>query len=108
MSRKQSLNEETELNIITVDLGTSSVRVGLVSPSLKILDLIQFPVDLITNAQGKAEQDANEIINATLVALTKFSIILKPASQHRWRCASQMQWRHWSALIPTFNPFSRP
>ncbi len=48
--------------IISVDLGTSSVRACLVDSSLKILKQIDQPVSLISDAPGKAVQDAQTII----------------------------------------------
>ena len=70
----------TDFHIITVDLGTSSVRVALVTPSLEIEKLIQTPVALMTNVGGMAEQDANEIIT---VALTCIGEIIRFSQENR-------------------------
>lgn len=52
--------------VVSVDLGTSSVRACLVDRSLRILKQISKPIALFTDADGKAEQDPNKILRAAL------------------------------------------
>ncbi len=55
--------------LISLDLGTSSVRACLVDAALKIRFQSQKPVSLDTDPTGKAVQDAGAIINAGLACL---------------------------------------
>lgn len=56
-------------NILSVDMGTSSVRACLVSPKLKIMHQSSRNLQLITDAKGKAEMDAEKIIQKTLTCI---------------------------------------
>ncbi len=55
--------------VISLDMGTSSVRACLVDESLHILFQHSISVKLDTGLDGRAEQDAHEIINASLDCL---------------------------------------
>lgn len=57
--------------MISVDLGTSSVRACLVDAALKIQFQTQKTVSLETDSAGKAIQDANTIINAGLACVSE-------------------------------------
>jgi len=67
------MNDQTmkrnEGSVISVDLGTSSVRACLVNHSLEILSQTRIPVSLVTDAKGKAVQDAEDIIKAGIVCI---------------------------------------
>ena len=55
--------------IIAVDLGTSSVRAALIDNRLKIHKQSGRPVSLDTDAEGKAEQDTNDLLSATAACI---------------------------------------
>jgi len=57
--------------IITVDLGTSSVRAALIDNHLKISKQSGRPVSIDTDAEGKAEQDTNELLAAAVTCITE-------------------------------------
>ena len=59
------------MNVISVDLGTSSVRAAMVNESLELLHQESLPVSLMTDSAGKAEQDANGILSASRVCIQK-------------------------------------
>ena len=59
--------------VITLDMGTSSVRACLVDESLKILYQRSISVNLNSELDGRAEQDVEEIINASLTCLADVS-----------------------------------
>lgn len=52
--------------VISVDLGTSSIRACFIDPNLNIIHSEQKSVKISTDADGKAEQDPIEIITAAL------------------------------------------
>jgi gluconokinase len=56
--------------VISLDMGTSSVRACLVDESLSILFQRSVNVRLDSGLDGRAEQDAVEIIDAVLTCLT--------------------------------------
>jgi len=68
--------------LISIDLGTSSIRVALTNNELKVIFLKQFPVSLQMDGLGKAVQDADEIIK---LALDGLSTVLK------WADANQVK-----------------
>jgi len=57
------------MNIISVDMGTSSVRACLVDPNLQIKHQASRNIQLNTNAGGKAEQDVEHVLAQTLVCI---------------------------------------
>ena len=59
--------------VISLDMGTSSVRACLVDSSLRILFQRSIPVNLDSGLDGRAEQSADEIINASLTCLADVS-----------------------------------
>ncbi len=59
------------MNIISVDLGTSSVRAAIVNDSLEILYQESLTVSLVTDSEGKAEQDADEILSSAVICIQK-------------------------------------
>jgi len=52
--------------VISVDIGTSSVRACLVNSDLSILFQAQEFIDLFTDINGKAEQDPTQVIEASM------------------------------------------
>ena len=59
--------------VISLDMGTSSVRACLVDGSLKILFQRSIPVNLDSGLDGRAEQNAEEVISACLNCLADVS-----------------------------------
>ena len=59
--------------VISLDMGTSSMRACLVDESLRILFQRSITVDLNSGLDGRAEQNAEEIINASLTCLADVS-----------------------------------
>ena len=59
--------------VISLDMGTSSVRACLVDGSLRILFQRSVNVDLNSGLDGRAEQNAEAIINASLTCLADVS-----------------------------------
>jgi gluconokinase len=57
--------------VISVDLGTSSVRACLVNSDLTILFNAQEPLDLTTDFKGKAEQDPDRVLDASLRTISQ-------------------------------------
>ena len=64
----KSINSNPDA-VITLDMGTSSVRACLVDDSLKILFQRSVPVNLDSGLDGRAEQSAEEVISACLNCL---------------------------------------
>jgi gluconokinase len=56
-------------NILSVDMGTSSVRACLVNPLLQVQHQSSQNLQLETNAQGKAEMDAEKVLKKTLICV---------------------------------------
>ncbi len=52
------------MNVISVDLGTSSVRAAIVSDTLELLFQESVPVSLLTDSTRKAEVSAEEILSS--------------------------------------------
>jgi gluconokinase len=75
--------KKSEFNIIAVDLGTSSVRAGLVTPSLEVLTQTRIPVSLHTDASGMAEQTAHEIITASLECIEEIFRYAQATGAHQ-------------------------
>ncbi len=73
------MNGLSEGYVISIDLGTSSVRACLVNRSLKMLFQSQRPVSLETDRYGKAVQDAENIIDAGLNCIAE---VLDWAEKH--------------------------
>ena len=67
---KKTMLKNKESNVISVDIGTSSVRACLVDPTLNIIYHTQSPINLSIDIGGKAEQDSDEIINAAFKCIT--------------------------------------
>lgn len=61
--------------VVSVDLGTGSVRACLVNPSLGVIFQAKETLELITDFGGKAEQDPNQVIASALS-------VIKQASTH--------------------------
>jgi gluconokinase len=57
------------MNILSVDIGTSSVRACLVSPDLQIQHQTSRGIQLKTNATGKAELDVENVLKKTLTCI---------------------------------------
>lgn len=68
-----------ENHIISVDLGTSSIRACLVNFSLRILFQVSQPIPLTTTEQGQAEQDAESIVE---IAMGCINQVLQWAEDH--------------------------
>ncbi|MEK6256068.1 MAG: gluconokinase [Chloroflexota bacterium] len=66
--------------VISVDMGTSSVRSCLVDLSLSILHKSQFEVSLSTDKAGRAEQDPEEIISKSIKSIQETLQWAKKAS----------------------------
>lgn len=60
-------------NILSVDIGTSSVRACLVDRSLKILHQSSRTIHLETDAAGKAEMDTDRVLEKTLACMWEAS-----------------------------------
>ena len=60
-------------NILSVDIGTSSVRACLVDRSLKILHQSSRAIQLETDAAGKAELDTDRVLEKTLACMWEAS-----------------------------------
>lgn len=61
--------------VVSIDLGTSSVRACLVNPSLDVIFEAKETLELFTDFGGKAEQNPNEVIASALS-------VIKQASTH--------------------------
>lgn len=61
--------DKKNCNIISVDLGTGSVRACLVNQSLEILNKVVRPLSLITDPSGKAVQDTQKIIKTAYACI---------------------------------------
>ncbi len=57
------------MNILSVDIGTSSVRAGLVNAALQIDHIVSRALQLDTDAGGKAELDVEKALEKTLACL---------------------------------------
>ena len=57
--------------MISIDLGTSSVRACLVGSDLSILFNAQETLDLVTDFEGKAEQDPNRVLDASMQTISQ-------------------------------------
>jgi gluconokinase len=68
-----------EFYIISVDLGTSSIRACLVSNALNITYQVSQPIPLITDEDGQAEQDAESILH---IAIDSINQVLQWAADH--------------------------
>ncbi len=66
--------------VISVDMGTGSVRACLVDETLKILQKSQKPLTLQTDSTGKAEQDAEAVVNASLACISEGLVWAENAS----------------------------
>ena len=58
-----------EVNVIALDMGTSSIRACIVDAGLKMLHQFQVPVALNSGMDGQAEQDAEIIFSAVVACL---------------------------------------
>lgn len=72
--------EKRPAYVISVDIGTSSVRACLFSIDLKNIYSKQIPVSLETDITGKAEQDYNEVKSAVFESISDVS---------RWATSNQ-------------------
>ena len=66
--------------MISVDLGTSSVRACLVIPSLDVIFQAQVLLELVTDFDGKAEQSPDQVIASALTVIKQASAY---ASDHQ-------------------------
>lgn len=57
------------MSILSVDIGTSSVRACLVSPDLKIQHQASHGIQLEVDASGKAELDVEQVLKKTLTSI---------------------------------------
>jgi len=73
---------EQNLCVISVDIGTSSVRACLVNDSLEIIHKSQFALCLETDLSGKAIQDAEEVLEKTLKCIKE---------AREWACENQLE-----------------
>jgi gluconokinase len=76
---RKMMSKQNESYVISVDLGTSSIRACLVSFSLKILHQVSQPISLITDEEGQAEQDAEPILQ---IAIDCINQVLRWAENH--------------------------
>ena len=68
--------------LISIDLGTSSIRAALIDFNLKVRTQFQTPLTLITGPSGQVVQDAEGVVNHALEALTG---VLAWADAHQLR-----------------------
>jgi gluconokinase len=69
----------SDAHILTADLGTSSLRVSLVSPALKIRRQSKGAITLDTGPDGKAEQDAEAILQKAQEAIREVAVWARKA-----------------------------
>jgi gluconokinase len=67
--------------VISIDLGTSSVRACLVNSDLNILFFEQQSVDLLTDIGGKAEQNPSQVLDASIQVIKKITAHAKEENQ---------------------------
>lgn len=56
-------------NLIGVDVGTTSIKAGIVNLAGELLDVVSEPSNLISRGEGHMEQDPDEILSAALKAI---------------------------------------
>ena len=56
-------------NLIGVDVGTTSIKAGIVNLAGELLDVVSEPSNLISRGEGHMEQDPDEIFSTVLKAI---------------------------------------